>query len=71
LIIGLFYLYNEWPWSAEKVGFSIMTKDELEKDIHLKICFFAIWYVKVFAVLVGQIQSKLIYILVTYWLAIP
>ena len=44
-----------------------MTKVEIAKDIHLQMWkVFDIWCEKRFAILVGQIQSKLIYRFETY-----
>ena len=57
--------------AAEGVS-STMTKVEIAKDIHLQMWkVFDIWCGKCFAILVGQIQSKQIYRLVTYTLASP
>ena len=51
---------------------SNMTKVEMSKDIHLQMCkMFDIECEKLFAILMGQIQSKMINRLVTYRLAGP
>ena len=51
---------------------SVMAKLEMAKYIHLQMWkLFAIWSWKLFEVWIGQIQSKLLYGLVTYGLAGP